>query len=287
MEFEPITMDHQHRFNQLLEITPQVASDFSFANIFGWAEEYGLELAVDDHLAWIRQSIPESVYWAPVGEWGINWHKYFEKKPVKTTIVRIPEDLALIWKEHLPWIGVEPDRDHWDYLYSVQELIQLKGNRFHKKKNLYNQFIKNYDFSYVELEKQYIEKALALQTEWCLWKECDDSSALEAENHAILRVFSHWDELIGLFGAGLMVGEEMVAYTVAEALSQDTLVIHFEKGCPGYKGVYQAMNKLFLEKSASGFKIVNREQDLGDQGLKKAKESYNPLGYLKKYVASF
>ncbi len=285
MKFEPVTMDLQSEYNELIKNTLQTASDFSFANVYGWAEEYGLTMAFDHDLAWIRQSRPETLYWAPVGNWSIDWQKAVKSLPGPAKIVRIPERLAMIWQKELPEMRIESDRDHWDYLYSVSELIELKGNRFHKKKNLYNQFIKNYDYKYVELEKTYIEKALALQTEWCLWKECDDSGALEAENHVIVRVFSRWDEIRGLFGAGLMVGQDMVAYTVAEALSDDTVVIHFEKGCPGYKGVYQAINRLFLKNSAGGFEMVNREQDLGDKGLKKAKESYNPLGYLKKFTA--
>ncbi|MFP4108213.1 MAG: DUF2156 domain-containing protein [Desulfonatronovibrio sp.] len=285
MKFTPVTMDLQQDYNQVLNHTSQTASDFSFANIYGWAEEYGLEIAFDQELAWIRQNNPEKLYWAPVGKWDINWQKAISNLPESRKIVRVPQQLALIWQDQLPDMKIHPDRDHWDYLYSVPELIELKGNRFHRKKNLYNQFIKNYDYTYVELGRKDIEEVLALQTEWCLWKECEDSPALEAENKAIVRVLSRWEDLQGLFGGGIMVGSEMVAYTVAEALSDSTVVIHFEKGCPGYKGVYQAINKLFLENSAGGYELVNREQDLGDPGLKKAKESYNPVSYLKKYTA--
>ncbi|MFO7727125.1 MAG: phosphatidylglycerol lysyltransferase domain-containing protein [Desulfonatronovibrio sp.] len=285
MKFEPVTMDLQHDYIKFLHKTPQLASDFSFANIYGWTEEYGLEIAFDQELAWIRQNNPEKLYWAPVGNWDINWQKATVNLPESRKIVRIPEKLAAIWQDRLPEINIQSDRDQWDYLYSVTELIQLRGNRFHKKKNLYNQFIKNYDYTYVELGQKNIEEVLALQTEWCLWKECEDSPALEAENKAIVRVLSRWEDLQGLFGAGLMVEGEMVAYTVAEALTDTTVLIHFEKGCPEHKGVYQAINKIFLEKSAGGFEMVNREQDLGDPGLKKAKESYNPTGYLKKYIA--
>lgn len=285
MKFTPVTMDLQQDYNQVLNHTSQTASDFSFANIYGWAEEYGLEIAFDQELAWIRQNNPEKLYWAPVGKWDINWQKAISNLPESRKIVRVPQQLALIWQDQLPDMKIHPDRDHWDYLYSVPELIELKGNRFHRKKNLYNQFIKNYDYTYVELGRKDIEEVLALQTEWCLWKECEDSPALEAENKAIVRVLSRWEDLQGLFGGGIMVGSEMVAYTVAEALSDSTVVIHFEKGCPGYKGVYQAINKLFLENSAGGYELVNREQDLGDPGLKKAKESYNPVSYLKKYMA--
>ena len=75
----------------------------------------------------------------------------------------------------------------------------------------------------------------------------------------------------------------MVAYSIAEPLDQQTLVIHFEKGCPQHKGVYQAVNQMFLANSGASYRFVNREQDLGDPGLRKAKESYNPVSYLKKF----
>lgn len=76
----------------------------------------------------------------------------------------------------------------------------------------------------------------------------------------------------------------MIAYTVAEALDETSVVIHFEKGCPHFKGVYQAINQIFLEQCCQGYEIVNREQDLGDLGLRKAKLSYNPVGFLEKYT---
>ena len=75
----------------------------------------------------------------------------------------------------------------------------------------------------------------------------------------------------------------MAGYTIGESLSDDTLVIHFEKGNQDYKGVYQAINQMFLEQSGGRHQIVNREQDLGDEGLRKAKLSYNPFGFVKKY----
>ena len=80
-----------------------------------------------------------------------------------------------------------------------------------------------------------------------------------------------------------MVETEMAAYTVAEKLSADTLVIHFEKGDHDFKGVYQAINQIFLENAGRGFTMVNREQDLDSEGLRKAKLSYNPVGFLKKF----
>lgn len=75
----------------------------------------------------------------------------------------------------------------------------------------------------------------------------------------------------------------MVAYTVSEPLAPDSLLIHFEKGDAEYKGVYQAINQIFLARQGKGFMRVNREQDLGDKGLRKAKLSYHPVDYSRKY----
>jgi len=80
-----------------------------------------------------------------------------------------------------------------------------------------------------------------------------------------------------------MVDGAMVAYTVAEKLTEDSMVIHFEKGDTQYKGVYQAINQMFLAHSASQYKFVNREQDLNDEGLRKAKLSYHPVEFVFKY----
>jgi hypothetical protein len=84
-------------------------------------------------------------------------------------------------------------------------------------------------------------------------------------------------------GGAITVDDEMVAYTVAEALTDETVVIHFEKGDTQYKGVYQAINQMFLENTAGEFSFVNREQDLNDEGLRKSKLSYHPVKFVKKY----
>jgi hypothetical protein len=121
-----------------------------------------------------------------------------------------------------------------------------------------------------------------MQEDWCTWRDCESSDMLSAENRAILRIFDRWDRFDRVMGGALFVENIIVAYTLAEPLTADTLVIHFEKGCPAYKGVYQAINQLFLSRSAGGFRFVNREQDLDNDGLRKAKLSYNPVEFLKK-----
>jgi len=286
LSFQPLSLENQASYNQLLDTCPLKASDYSFVNLWAWRDIYGLEWAWEAGLVWIRQTKPETAYWAPVGPWHeLDWSRILpECLSGPIPVIRVPETLVQQWQARFSTgLVLETNPDHWDYLYSVQELIELRGNRFHKKKNLRNQFERKYDYTYIPLTLEKIEKALTLQAEWCLWRDCEDSTTLEAENQAIVNTLQDWSRLDRIIGAGIEVEGNMVAYTVAEPLDDDTVVIHFEKGCPTYKGIYQAINQLFLARSASGFSYVNREQDLGDPGLRKAKESYNPIGYLKKY----
>jgi hypothetical protein len=179
---------------------------------------------------------------------------------------------------------VVEERGHFDYLYAVADLIELRGNRYHKKKNLLNQFEKKYDYTYRPFGPELIEQAVGMQKDWCTWRDCESSEVLSAENKAIARILRDWQHLNGeVRGGAILVDGAMVAYTVAERLTQDSIVIHFEKGDTQYKGVYQAINQMFLAHSAPQFRWVNREQDLNDEGLRKAKLSYHPAEFVSKY----
>jgi len=284
--FEPISLDRQEDYLEKLSQCPQVASDYSFLNLWAWANEYELRWAWEDDLVWIRQSRPEELFWAPVGSWErIDWKSRFGKNQTRqTTFIRIPQKLVESWQTSLGSMATfEEERGHWDYIYGVADLTELKGNRFHKKKNLLNQFVKKYEYVYVPFEPELVEQALAMQDDWCTWRDCESSDILSAENQSISRIFNNWDQLSGTLGGAILVDGVMAAYTVAEGLTKETVVIHFEKGDTQYKGIYQAINQMFLANSAGQFSLVNREQDLGDPGLRKAKLSYHPVEFLQKY----
>lgn len=286
MHFEPIQLERQDAYQKHLSQISQIASDYSFINIWGWGEEYGLEWAWQDGLVWIRQQLPHPAIWAPVGDWrAVDWPAALKKAGAEAQfIIRVPQSLISILQEtNVLSTDPEETRDHWDYLYSIEELVTLKGNRFHKKKNLLNQFIKNYDHTYMPFGPQMIDQAMAMQEDWCAWRDCESNDTLASENKAIARVLDAWDQLHGITGGALQVNEVMAAYTIAEKMPDNSLVIHFEKGCPDFKGSYQAINQMFLANSPEGPTLVNREQDIGDEGLRKAKLSYHPVDFIKKY----
>lgn len=286
LSFEPIGLDRQLEYRSRFSKMPQKASDYSFINLWGWAGVYGLRWAWDGPLVWIRQTRPQPCYWAPVGPWeDVDWSAFFGQKPdLDVPVTRIPETLLRLWEDHLaPNIEVVETEEHWDYLYLATELASLKGNRFHKKRNLVNQFLKKYDFRFVPLGKVWMVPAMEMQENWCVWRDCESNETLNAENRVIEKIFQQWENLEGIFGGGLLIGEQIVAYTVGEKISENTLLVHFEKGNPDYIGVYQAINQQFINHVKTGLEFINREQDLGDPGLRKAKRSYHPTGYIRKY----
>jgi hypothetical protein len=293
-DFKPLTLPDQKIYHHYLSQCPQKTSDYSFVNVWSWAGSYDLEWAQADELIWLRQKNRPAALWAPVGEWqAVDWPRYFNRFPqFKSSVIRVPEQLARLWETVFGnMISISPDRDQFDYIYDADELISLTGNRFHKKRNLLYQFQKKYDYQYVEMSAELVGAAMAMQNNWCTWRECDSDVQLANENMAVAKVLSHWEKLDGITGGCILVKDTMVAYTVGERLGEDTLVVHFEKGDTQYKGVYQAINQMFVEHEASGLKNgirwVNREQDLGDAGLRTSKESYHPAGFLKKYRADW
>ena len=290
LKFEPIRLDRQQEYISLLKQCLQVSSDYSFSNIFSWADEYGLQWAWAQDMVWVKQTHPDKLFWAPLGHWpSIDWRRFFAQTVSPGAVfTRIPEKLVELWKQAADGrLAVIEERRNWDYIYDREELVELRGNRFHKKKNLLRQFTKKYDYRYLPFGPHLIESAMAMQDDWCSWRDCESSSILSAENRSVHKVLAHWHELQGLTGGVIQVEDLIVAYTIAEEMSEDTIVIHYEKGCPDYKGVYQAINQMFLADLNSRYRWVNREQDLGEEGLRKAKLSYHPVSFLKKYRVTF
>ncbi|MFH1980244.1 MAG: phosphatidylglycerol lysyltransferase domain-containing protein [Pseudomonadota bacterium] len=290
LSYGPILIDQESDYHQRLAACPQVSSDYSFVNLWSWADIHGLEWAWEPDLVWIRQrTAAQTTHWAPIGDWtAIDWQAKRDLLGTGFRFDRIPQQLALLWEAMAsPPQAVIPRRGHWDYLYDTESLASLRGNQFHKKKNLVNQFIRNNTFTYLPFGGEMIEMARDLQSDWCLWRDCESSETLSAENRAIEKTLTHWDRLGGLSGGAIMVGDALVAYTISESLTKEMVVIHFEKANADFKGAYQAINQMYLETIQDAFRVVNREQDLDDEGLRKAKLSYNPIGYIEKYEVLF
>jgi len=206
--------------------------------------------------------------------------KYIKENLKTGRIGAIPKAAAMELKSH--GFNPLPDRDDFDYIYSVKELINLTGDKFHAKKNLVNGFIKRYSFEFKPLDSVLIPECLQLHQKWCDLKACTQDPSSNAEDLMVVELlnnFSHWK----LFGGAILIDGKVQAFTILEELNCTTAVGHVEKANTEYRGIYQAINQFAAKKLLSKYEFVNREQDVGEPGLRKAKLSYNPVGFAEKY----
>ena len=180
---------------------------------------------------------------------------------------------------------VELDIDNSDYVYSARDLIRLSGRKYHRKKNHLNRFLREYRFEYRNLDMELVECFLDMQEKWCQMKECVEKPELLSEDFAIHRALTYFEEL-DFKGGAIQIDSRIEAFSLGEPLNDSTAVIHIEKANPEIPGLYTAINQFFCSNACSGMEYINREQDLGLEGLRKAKESYYPHHMVKKYTIS-
>jgi len=274
----------------LADLRPE-QSELTFTNLFIWREAYGLRLSrvgeVVAVFSW-RADPEDSFLFPPLGA-GAN------ATVVRGCLEHMAESghrsvMARVTKADLARLGlgeeefrVEPDRDNWDYVYRVADLVQLSGNRYHRKRNHIEQFTGRHEFTYRPLTRELVPACQELQDKWCDEKHCDLVATLRAEGRAVKEVLENC-EVLGVTAGCIEVDGKIEAFTLGELLNPETVVIHIEKANAAFHGLYQVINQQFLEKQWSEVRYVNREQDMGVSGLRKAKESYYPDHMVEKFT---
>jgi len=202
-------------------------------------------------------------------------------------IHRVPESIVEnIKKQELTSalkINIIEDPDNWDYVYERDALTSLSGNKLRQKRRWLKKFLDKYEYDFHLISEEFIEVCRQLQIQWCDMNECMGNPDLMEEQKAIDEALDHYLKL--KFRGGLLcIEEKCVGYTFGELLNPNTVVIHVEKANKFYEGAYQAINNFFLKNCCENVKFINREQDLGDPGLRQAKSSYNPHHMVKKFI---
>lgn len=183
-----------------------------------------------------------------------------------------------------PDLGITPDRDNFDYVYATENLVTLAGRRYHSKRNHIARFRAACpDFVYRPITPNDIEACLELACRWCQQRRCDEDMDLLEEIWAVRAALTHFTDL-GLDGALIEVDGRVEAFSVGELLNAQMAVIHIEKANPELPGLYAVINQQFAEHRWSATREINREQDLGEEGLRRAKESYYPTRMVEKYT---
>jgi uncharacterized protein len=289
-DFRPIELQDRYLFNRIIKAYQPEVSEWTFTNLFIWRGYYGFQWSI--YKEWLMVICPgakEGIYaMEPVGPSPrrepamvmLEWLSK-EKKAADPRIERADKILATEL-QNLDGFNVEEAREHFDYVYLRDDLVQLAGNKYRSKRNHINQLFRAYDFIYTDLDAHHIEDCRELQDRWCEQKRCDEDMNLLSEWGAVREILEHYGPL-DLKGGVITVGNKVMAFTIGELLNDETAVVHIEKADPEIPGLYQIINQQFCEKAWTGVKYVNREQDLGLPGLREAKLSYYPEHFVEKF----
>lgn len=179
----------------------------------------------------------------------------------------------------------EESRDDFEYLYLTEKLGRLAGKAFHSKRNHISAFSRQYNWHYETISNTNLGEVLQMADEWTSQMKLtsNDTKSIEVENAAIKALLPKMDEL-GLKGGCIRVNEKIVAFSVGSPINSEVFDIHIEKALPDYRTAYSLINREFILNELLDYKYVNREDDMGIEGLRKAKLSYNPDILLKKYI---
>ncbi len=293
LEFREISIEDRLWITECLRQSDYRGCEYSFANNMAWRRLQESRIARYDgfYLCCAFQTedgIPSFMY--PAGEGDhrdvlAQMHRYAGEMGKSLRIWNVsPERLAWMQEQFPGAFTAEAARDSWDYIYRSSDLSTLAGRKYHQKRNFIHRF-EHYGAQYATLTERDFDDCIAFAAHAYNEKLTGEHSAI-SEQFAIDTYFRHFKEL-GMEGAVLRVDGELVAFAVGEPLATDTFCVHIEKANTAFQGAYAAINQGFASHAAERFAYINREEDLGLEGLRKAKKSYHPAFMQEKYCVTF
>lgn len=293
--FHPITLEAKPLIESYTKPWALDCSDLPFANLFIWGTEGKMEYAEKDNVLYIKldfEGVPV-FFWAPIPKKGVavDYKKaiddavaYMQKEGVEPTFRSVWTPFKDMMKAVCPQFYVMETDIAWDYVYERESLATLKGKKLHGKRNHINKFLSQHpDFVYKKLTKEIIPDCIALYEKWL--SEREDTKGLEDERKSVLLALEHMDEL-GLTGGCIFVDGQLKAFTVGERIRDDVQLIHIEKADTDMDGLYPMINQQYVLHACQDVTYINREEDMGHAGMRKAKRSYNPAYMVEKYLLS-
>jgi uncharacterized protein len=291
LDFRPIELIDREWMEPLLRAEGRDSLEYSFTSNFLWQKVYGLRVAqYEGYLVQIAGG-DEHDYLFPAGN-----------GPLDRVIRALRDDArerggSLLFhtilgkhkqklEEMFPGRFIfESQRDAFDYVYTAESLITLKGKKLSSKRNHINAFkMSHASWQYEPLNRDNLGDAQKMSDEWCKEAGCKDSTSLSSETCAVDQAFRYYFDL-GLEGGLLRTDGRVVAFTMGDPLNDDTYLVHFEKAFADVRGAYPMINQLFAQHNCAGYTYINREDDANDPGLRQAKLSYDPAFMVAKYTA--
>ena len=290
IDFQPLTLENKANYEQYLMDGTERGCEYSFANLYLWGRQRAAEVC--GQLVLFSQFNRRTVYPYPAG----NGDKKCaldaiiadaKERDIPCRITGLDQsNIAYIEEQYPGMFRFHCDRDSYDYVYDINDLADLKGRKYQKKRNHVNRFQDTFPCYTTEpLTLENVAAVKEMAENWYKDRLREDPQGdYHMERAALTKALTHFTEL-GMEGLVLKDGEEILAFTLGSPLSCDTYDIHFEKAQQDVDGAYAVINCEFaryLRSAHPELQFLNREDDLGLEGLRKAKLSYYPHHLVEK-----
>lgn len=266
--------------------------EYCFGNIYMWSDIYDNRICNHNGIFVSADFTDKPVFCYPIGDgdkkatiWALI--EYSEAHSIELEFFGITEkDRNEIESLFPNQFRIEETRDFFDYVYRSEDLANLSGRKYHSKKNHISYFEKTFDWKYEAINKSNIEQCLLLNSHWKGLNLQKNPEEISDESLAIQKALSNYFEL-GFEGGVLTIQGEIVAFTFGEKLNENTFCTHVEKAYGNVRGAYQMINREFARQLKDRYEYINREEDTGSEGLRRAKLSYQPHKLVIKYSAAY
>ena len=293
MEFLPINIDSKDIIEDFFNMQRIEASDMLFGNLYIWHFSRDISYCIVNDCLVIKTQFKNEEYpfiFYPLGcgdkiKTIKDMMNYFSSKNWRFSLRSLESHQKDEIQTNLPnMFNISPNRDRFDYLYKVSDLISLNGRKLHGKKNHFNKFLNLYQhFKYERIDSNNSLEVLEAYTRW-FNENPNINDGLRNEFIGIESALKNFDRL-DMKGAIIKIDDKIAAFSLGEQINSNSVVIHIEKANTFYDGIYQAINQQFLYNDWREMEFVIREEDLGIAGLRHAKMTYNPIRFIEKFEA--
>lgn len=299
--FRPVTIEDKPFFDEVFRCNQPEASEMSFSYLYIWRDDYRFSWTVhEDMLLVVSQSkidIPFALQPLPVDgrmtvqrlESAVRFLAHAFAAEGSRLVFSRMDARALEWFRKLEsqCFTFEETPNTADYVYAGEDLRQLAGKRYSAKRNHISQFKRHYpDYELIPVTTENLNRCVEIFDHWCTLNDCQCDQPENCEKYAFLQMIDKWD-VLGASGVLVKVGERYEAFTIGERINDRMAVIRFEKGNAEIHGIYAYLGQAYLNEAFPEVEWVNREEDMGVEGLRKSKLSLYPTRMVDKVTVSF
>ena len=293
--FKNLELADRDSINSKLQSQNYRASDLCFTNLFAWGKKFNTQFAVTDEWLFIRfkDNDGRNSYLKPIGTGDIKKgveilledHKQFDSIfQIRGITKEMINELEVAFPNTFDF---QLNRSVSDYIYTTEKLRDLRGKKLQSKRNHINRFKREHEWQYKSLTNnpELVAECKSMLDKW-MEISLEDDPSLMYDNFATTIMLANF-EYLNLRGGVICVDNEMLAFSIGEPLTKDTIVVHVEKAFASVNGAYAIINQQFAIHETEGYTYINREEDMGVENLRRAKLSYQPDILLEKYNARF